>query len=131
MSPYVYSGKNNLFYPVALKDSYSSWPDDGVEIDEDMYVEYAGPAPEGKVRKPNKKGYPEWVDVPPPTSEQINEYKKNDIISKIETIKTETVFLHLKLLLERISDDERENLKTMIDEIEKLTVELEKIDDAE
>lgn len=73
MENYFYSSKSNAFYPSALKDDYhsaNSWPDDCVEVDDSVYLEYSATPPVGKIRVA-KDGMPAWVDVPPPTREEL------------------------------------------------------------
>lgn len=73
MGNYFYSAKKNAFYPVSLEDAYrdaNSWPEDGVEVDDSVYLEYSATPPEGKVRVA-KNGMPSWADIPPPTHEEL------------------------------------------------------------
>ncbi|HGG8867415.1 TPA: tail fiber assembly protein [Enterobacter asburiae] len=73
MGNYFYSAKKNAFYPVSLEDAYrdaNSWPEDGVEVDDSVYLEYSATPPEGKVRVA-KDGMPSWADIPPPTHEEL------------------------------------------------------------
>jgi hypothetical protein len=68
MKNYVYSAKSNSFYPLQLKSEYeqaNSWPDDPVEVDDDIFVEFSGTPPEGKQRGAGSDGMPHWVDIPP------------------------------------------------------------------
>lgn len=73
MRNYFYSAKKNAFYPVSLEDAYrdaNSWPEDGVEVDDSVYLEYSATPPEGKVRVA-KDGMPSWADIPPPTHDEL------------------------------------------------------------
>lgn len=48
---YIYSATTNSFYPLEMKEDYTqadSWPDDAVEVDEQVYIEFSGLPPEGK-----------------------------------------------------------------------------------
>lgn len=68
MSEYIYSAKNNAFYPVDMKDDYEaagSWPDDGVDVSKEIFLEFAGIPPAGKERGVGEDGMPVWVDIPP------------------------------------------------------------------
>lgn len=74
MNIYFYSAKENAFFPESLREQYElagSWPDDGVEVTEE-YFESFSIAPPGKVRAAGDNGLPVWVDVPPPTQEEIS-----------------------------------------------------------
>ncbi|HCQ0750428.1 TPA: tail fiber assembly protein, partial [Escherichia coli] len=48
-----FSPSLNIFVNPALKDDYinvNSWPDDAVEVDEQVYIEFSGLPPKGKIR---------------------------------------------------------------------------------
>ncbi|MCC8460165.1 tail fiber assembly protein [Photorhabdus aegyptia] len=84
---YYYSAKTNAFYPIELQQNYiasGSLPDDIIEVDFDIYQEYAANnAPEGKYRIAGQNGLPEWTDIPPPTKEELQQYvesKKQQLI---------------------------------------------------
>lgn len=68
MSDYIFSAKNNAFYPVDMMDDYvaaGSWPDDGVDVTKEVFLEFAGIPPTGKERGVGEDGMPVWVDIPP------------------------------------------------------------------
>lgn len=70
---YLFSKGNNAFYPLSMKADYeasNTWPEDGITVDATVFMEFTGPAPEGKMRGSNKQGEPSWVDVPPLTKEE-------------------------------------------------------------
>lgn len=62
----MYRYYDNVAYPYALQSEYEKagmWPEKGVDIDEKTFSQFFfEKPPEGKVRKPNKKGVPQWVD---------------------------------------------------------------------
>ncbi|MCP9269360.1 tail fiber assembly protein [Xenorhabdus sp. XENO-1] len=72
---YIYSAKNNAFCPVAWKQRYidaGTWPDDGVEVGESVFLEFAiETPPTGKRRVAGKNGLPAWGNIPPPTPEEL------------------------------------------------------------
>ncbi|MEX0445533.1 tail fiber assembly protein [Xenorhabdus sp. SGI246] len=74
---YFYSAKKNAFYPVVLKENYldsGEWPDDGIEVGEAVFIEYAGNIPpQGKVRIAGSDGLPAWGDIPPPTPKELQQ----------------------------------------------------------
>ncbi|MDE9552544.1 tail fiber assembly protein [Xenorhabdus bovienii] len=75
---YFYSAKTNSFYPTILKQDYisaNSWPDDGMEVTEDVYHEFNRQL-EGKHRVAGDDGFPKWVDIPPPTIEKLQRQAK-------------------------------------------------------
>ncbi len=62
---YGYSAKNNTFYVLERTSSYESagtWPDDVVDVSDEMFIEYSGDRPLGKVRAAGDCGLPVWVD---------------------------------------------------------------------
>ncbi|HAM7428591.1 TPA: tail fiber assembly protein [Escherichia coli] len=74
VNTYFYSAKHNSFFPLELKDDYINgigWPEDAIEVTEQVYSEFAGEPPEGQKRVAGKNGLPEWEDIPPPTHEEI------------------------------------------------------------
>ena len=53
VNTYFYSAKHNSFFPLELKEDYINgigWPDDAVEVTEQVYNEFTGEPPEGQKR---------------------------------------------------------------------------------
>ncbi|EPH0495428.1 TPA: tail fiber assembly protein [Enterobacter asburiae] len=74
VNTYFYSAKHNSFFPLELKDDYINgigWPEDAVEVTEQVYSKFTGEPPKGQKRVAGKNGLPEWEDIPPPTHEEI------------------------------------------------------------
>lgn len=92
MINYFYSASNNVFYPDIMKEDYvktGSWPNDLVSVDGADYTEYSGTPPEGKIRGANVEGIPCWVEIPPPTHEQLvaaAEQQKTALLAEATTI---------------------------------------------
>ncbi|MFQ6290470.1 tail fiber assembly protein [Yersinia enterocolitica] len=66
---YCFSATTLSFYPKELLEVYAdagTLPGDLVEIDDDVYAQFSDMQPIGKKRGANKKGMPEWVDIPAP-----------------------------------------------------------------
>jgi hypothetical protein len=74
---YIYSAKTNSFYPVDWKQYYvdaGSWPDDGIEVSDPMYREFALTPPSAeKIRVAGPDGLPMWGKMPPPTPEELQQ----------------------------------------------------------
>lgn len=73
MTSYFYSAKENAFFPESLREQYElagSWPDDGVKVSEDYFNSFSI-APAGKIRAAGDNGLPVWIDVPPPSQEEL------------------------------------------------------------
>lgn len=71
---YAYSPTSNLFYPVALRADYekvSSWPADPLGVSDEIYFEYSGIPPEGKIRRSDTNGMPCWIDAPSKSKEEL------------------------------------------------------------
>ncbi|HEM7577735.1 TPA: tail fiber assembly protein [Serratia marcescens] len=89
---YQFSQKTNSFYPNELLQDYirnNSLPDDVVPVGEDEFQAYTGQPPEGKTRGSDENGKPAWVDIPPPSTEQLKEWaeaKKNELIAEAERV---------------------------------------------
>jgi len=74
MGNYIYSAVNNAFYPFSLKSDYErsgTWPDDGVEVSDEVASEFMASPPAGICRVPGNDGLPAWGDLPPPTHEEV------------------------------------------------------------
>ncbi|MDN4239224.1 tail fiber assembly protein [Citrobacter freundii] len=71
---YKYCSKTNMFYPFAMKNDYIAagvWPENGQDVNEDVFSEFTGQPPTGKTRVAGIDGFPAWDDIQPPTAEQI------------------------------------------------------------
>ncbi|ELW7418187.1 DUF4376 domain-containing protein [Salmonella enterica] len=80
---YYYSPEQNTFYPTDLKKVYidaGTFPDDVVEVDDDVWLEFAGnPPPEGKQRAAGKNGLPCWENIPLPDIEDARARKLTEV----------------------------------------------------
>ncbi|WZX60077.1 DUF4376 domain-containing protein [Salmonella enterica subsp. diarizonae serovar 58:r:z53] len=80
---YHYSPSQNTFYPEDLKQAYidaGSFPDDTVDVSDDVWLEFAGNhPPEGKQRAAGKNGLPCWLDIPLPDIEDARRQKHDEI----------------------------------------------------
>lgn len=49
-----------------------SWPEDGIEVSEKIYLEFASSSPPvGKRRIAGSDGLPAWSDIPPPSQKEL------------------------------------------------------------
>lgn len=91
MSKYIYSPSHNAFYLTVLKTEYElsgNWPEDGVEISDNLFIEYTSTPPDGKERGVGDDGMPCWVDLPEPTTEELiaaAESKRQQLINEANT----------------------------------------------
>ncbi|HDK0319161.1 TPA: tail fiber assembly protein [Escherichia coli] len=73
-SNYYYSAINNAFYSAELILSYveaDNWPDDAISVTDDCFIEFSEEPPVGMYRQPDAEGMPSWVNIPPPTQEDL------------------------------------------------------------
>lgn len=110
---YIYSASQDAFFPVSLKDIYEAagtWPDGGVEVDDDTFAMFTNIPPEGKIRGCNEKGMPVWVDAPPLTEDQLISAAKFEQLSRLEYADRVTSDWKTEMALGEISDDDKEKL---------------------
>lgn len=70
---YIFSATDNAFYPLSMRQQYAdagTWPENGIQVSDDIFNEFTGPAPAGKIRGVVNE-MPAWVDLPPPTPRQL------------------------------------------------------------
>ncbi|EKA0078198.1 tail fiber assembly protein [Salmonella enterica] len=70
----MYAYANNSFYPLSMREAYEasgSWPAEYVEVDGAVFMEFSATPPDGKIRGTGDDGMPSWVDITPPTQEEI------------------------------------------------------------
>lgn len=121
---YVYSAKNNSFYPVDMKDDYvaaGSWPPDGIEVSEKVFTKYVlNCPPDGKVRGAGDDGLPAWIDIPPLTKEE-NVAKADDnkkaLINEVDSVSRAW---QTQLILGIISDEDKATLTSWMKYYQKL-----------
>ncbi|MEW5562901.1 tail fiber assembly protein [Enterobacter asburiae] len=113
MNKYTYSASLNAFFPVVLKVDYEkagSWPDDGVEVPDEMAEEFMSEPPAGKVRVAGSNGFPAWADTPAPTHEEVvaaAEQYSQQLLRQIDDV---TADWRVELMLGDISDEDKEKL---------------------
>ncbi|MBE8611541.1 phage tail protein [Morganella morganii] len=111
---HYYSPSKNAFYPDALKQDYidaGTFPDDVTEVDDDVWLEYAGNLPpDGKVRTAGEDGRPTWISAPALTQAQrmtqVNEEKQR-LLNQVKHI---TQLWQTQLSLGMLSDDNKSRL---------------------
>ena len=87
MKNYIYSAKNNAFFEISKRSLYddAGWDlSDAIEVDDDVFNEFTGTPPEGKMRLANDDGMPEWADIPPPTHDQLVAIAETEKQSRID-----------------------------------------------
>jgi hypothetical protein len=121
---YVYSPSKNAMYAVSMKDDYEAagtWPADGIEISDDIFIEFSQSSPQGKIRTA-VNGVPAWVDVPPPTAEQSVAYAENLKMGLLnEATKAITIWQTKLLMGRKLTDTESASLNAWMDYIDLLS----------
>ncbi|KFB98595.1 hypothetical protein GTGU_04479 [Trabulsiella guamensis ATCC 49490] len=78
---YSFSPSNCAFYANTLKETYyapaNDWPSDAFEVSDDVTNEFTAQPPNGK-KLGVVDGLPVWIDVPPPTQEELT--AENELI---------------------------------------------------
>ncbi|MCS0560514.1 tail fiber assembly protein [Citrobacter freundii] len=84
----MYAFSNGNFYPFSMRQVYEasdSWPIEYIEVDESLFTEFSSPPPVGKIRGTSGDGMPAWVDIPPPTQEEIIAEAEQEKQRRIDT----------------------------------------------
>lgn len=116
-----FSPSLNRFYQPAWKADYvlaNDWPDDLIEIEEDVFAEFTSPK-EGYVRTV-VDGLPAWDEAPPLTHEEKVNIAENTKQQLLYAAKQKITGWQTDLLLGDISDEDREKLILWRDYIRKL-----------
>ena len=75
MTKYRYSAETNEFFPYSNESNYRAsgqWPEIGHDFEEkDFIIWKSENAPAGKVRAAGVDGMPAWVNLPPPSQEEL------------------------------------------------------------
>ncbi|MDE9437483.1 tail fiber assembly protein [Xenorhabdus bovienii] len=125
---YIYSAKNNAFCPMAWKQRYvdvGTWPDDGVEVGESVFLEFAiETPPEGKRRIAGDNGLPTWGDIPPPTQEELQQQVQNQRRNLLNEADTEIMRLERIIRRKMATPDEQKRF----DAWELYSIELQRLD---
>lgn len=110
---YAYSASNNMFYPVDMQDIYElagTWPVDGVNVDDDIFIKYTSQPPEGKIRIAGADGLPAWGGISAPTKEQLIQQAEKLRTSLLAEANNEVADWRTELSLGIISDADKASL---------------------
>lgn len=69
-----FSPAENAFYAAELVDSYiaaGTWPDDATKVEDALYRAFITEPPAGQYRGVNEAGMPCWLDIPPPSQDEL------------------------------------------------------------
>ncbi len=71
---YIWDVKNIRLLAYLLKPEYEAsglWPKDGIDVTDEISDEFTGQPPVGKMLGVGSDGMPAWVDIPPPSHEEL------------------------------------------------------------
>ncbi|MCJ8695517.1 tail fiber assembly protein [Escherichia coli] len=73
-SSFIWDETNVLLLAYVLKDRYEAagmWPENGIDVSDEVSAEFTGQPPDGKTLGVGSDGMPAWVDLPPPSHEEL------------------------------------------------------------
>lgn len=98
---------NGSFYLFSMKESYEeagTWPVNGADVDDETMVIYTGVAPKGKTLGADKEGNPTWLDIPPPSHEELVQVAENERQRLLTHADAVMLDWRTELMLDEISD---------------------------
>ena len=112
----LFSASTVGFYDYDRKEVYEragNWPDDLIEIDHELHLQFCGTAPSGK-KLGAVNGMPGWVDIPPPTREELIATAENERQRLLAHADAMMLDWRTELMLGEISDTNRTNLSAWL-----------------
>lgn len=88
---FIFSASENMFYSKLDEPSCEragTWPEDAVDVDDDVFLMFSGTPPIGK-RRGVVNGMPAWVDIPPPTASELIAVAAREKVSLRQTSDSE------------------------------------------
>lgn len=126
---YYYSASTNSFYPIFLKSEYEkagTLPTDLIEVNDDIFDEFSQNK-DGFYRSSDENGYPIWIEIPPPTQQELDQKKEaeNTAFLAFESERTED---EIKIY-ERMRDRNRADADdlAMLELLEDYSIDLKKV----
>lgn len=104
---------NGSFYLFTLKEVYEeagTWPVNGADVDDETMEIYTGVAPKGKTLGANKDGNPTWLDIPPPSHEELIRIAENEQKRLLTHADAVMLDWRTELMLDEISDANKAKL---------------------
>ncbi|WP_370607704.1 tail fiber assembly protein [Citrobacter meridianamericanus] len=114
---YIWDATNVRLLAYLLKDEYEAagmWPENGVDVSDEVAAEFTGQPPEGKTIGVGADGMPAWVDLPPPTREELisaAEQMRQQLLTHADTVMLDW---RTELMLGEISDTNRGKLSAWL-----------------
>lgn len=114
---YIWDATNVCLLAYLLKDEYEAagmWPENGIDVTDEVAAEFTGQPPEGKTIGVGDDGMPAWVDLPPPTREELisaAEQVRQQLLAHADAVMLDW---RTELMLGEISDANRGKLSTWL-----------------
>ncbi|EOC8658001.1 TPA: tail fiber assembly protein [Citrobacter freundii] len=90
------------------------WPKNGIDVSDEVAAEFTGQPPEGKTIGVGADGMPAWVDIPPPTREELisdAEQMRQQLLTHADAVMLDW---RTELMLGEISDANRAKLSAWL-----------------
>ncbi|MFW7219965.1 tail fiber assembly protein [Citrobacter sp. BNK-42] len=117
MMEFGYSKTTNAFYDMSRKDLFieaGTWPDDVVEVEQNIAAEFMQTPPSGKQRVSGDDGLPAWGDIPPPTRDELIAIAENERQRLLAYADVVMLDWRTELMLGEISDTNRAKLSAWL-----------------
>ncbi|EAA7332288.1 tail fiber assembly protein [Salmonella enterica subsp. enterica serovar Johannesburg] len=114
---YIWDATNVRLLAYLLKDEYNAagmWPENGIDVSDEISAEFTGQPPEGKIIGVGADGMPAWVDMPPPSREELisaAEQVRQQLLANADAVMLDW---RTELMLGEISDANRAKLSAWI-----------------
>lgn len=108
---------NGSFYLFAMKEVYEeagSWPVNGADVDDETMAIYTSVAPKGKTLGADKDGNPAWLDIPPPSHEELIQFAESERQRLLVHADAVMLDWRTELMLGEISDANRAKLSAWL-----------------
>lgn len=112
-----YSKTTNAFYDMSRKDLFieaGTWPDDVIEVEQNIADEFMQTPPSGKQRISGDDGLPTWGDIPPPTRDELIAIAENERQRLLAYADVVMLDWRTELMLGEISDTNRAKLSAWL-----------------
>lgn len=114
---FIWDVKNVRLLSYALKTEYQEsgmWPEDGIDVSDEVSAEFTGQPPVGKTIGVGADGMPAWVDIPPPTRDELisaAEQVRQQLLSNADSVMLDW---RTELMLGEISDANKSKLSAWL-----------------
>ncbi|WP_423244314.1 tail fiber assembly protein [Citrobacter portucalensis] len=125
MDGYIWDVKNIRLLAYLLKPEYEAsglWPKDGIDVTDEISDEFTGQPPVGKMLGVGSDGMPAWVDIPPPSHEELVAQAEAEKQARIDQANE---YMNSKqwpgkAAMGRLKDDEKAEYNAWLDYLDEL-----------